>query len=145
MGIKRNSAQNQGDYGEIEVKKRKLKVCQCKRTINSKRGVCKHHQVFYKSDKYSEPTPKLTTASDTKLGTRFFSDVQFLLLFYDDNDRPCGFPDTHLPFSVIRQIFLKISKICKKINFDAFFMNISLQGGHMKNIAKNASECYLYG
>ena len=36
-----------------------LTICHCKRTINHKTGVCKHHQIFFKSDKYSKATPKL--------------------------------------------------------------------------------------
>ena len=60
LGSKRNRTQNKDHYGENRAKKRKFKVCQCKRTINSKTGVFKHHQTLFKSDKYSKTAPKLT-------------------------------------------------------------------------------------
>ena len=46
--------------GNVDYKKRKLTIFQCKRTINSQTGICKNHQLFFKPDKYSKAAPKLT-------------------------------------------------------------------------------------
>ena len=35
-----------------------------------------------------------------------------------------AFPATHQSFSAKRQLFLKFSNFCKKIDFEAFFMHI---------------------
>ena len=59
-------------------------------------------------------------------GTKKNSVCRFDFFFYDRNDSATGFPDTPLSFSGKRQLFLKFSKIWKKIDFEAFFMHISL-------------------
>ena len=54
------------------------------------------------------------------------SDIRFDFFFYYRNDSTNGFSDTPLSFSGKKQLFLKFSKIWKKIDFEAFFMHISL-------------------
>ena len=48
-------------------------------------------------------------------------------------------------FFANRQLFLKISKNYKKIDFGRFLMHILLYEGTMRDRVKNASEGYLYG
>ena len=59
-------------------------------------------------------------------GSKKNSVIRFDFFFYDRNDSATAFPDTPLSFSGKRQLFLKFSKIWKKIDFEAFFMHISL-------------------
>ena len=59
-------------------------------------------------------------------GSKKNSDIRFDFFFYDRNDSETVFPDTPLNFSGKRKLFLKFSKIWKKIDFEAFFMHISL-------------------
>ena len=50
----------------------------------------------------------------------------FFIFFYARNDSASYVEDFGKPFFANRQFFLKFSKICKKIDFEAFFMHISL-------------------
>jgi hypothetical protein len=79
------------------------------------------------------------------MGTEKISVVPFYFFFYVRNDSASYVEDLDKLFFANRRFFLKFSKICKKSDFEAFFMHISLYGGHKENTAKNASERYLYG
>ena len=69
----------------------------------------------------------------------------FFIFPYVRNDNVIIVEDFGIPFFANRQFFLKFSKICKKIDFEAFFMHISLYGANRENTAKISSERYLYG
>ena len=52
--------------------------------------------------------------------------VHFGIFFFVVNDRATAVSDFGILFFANRQFFLKFSKNCKKINFEAYFMHISL-------------------
>ena len=79
------------------------------------------------------------------MGTEKISAVPFFIFPYVCNDRAIYVEDFGIPFFANRQFFLKFSKNCKKINFEAYFMHILLYGGIRENTVKTASERYLYG
>ena len=60
----------------------------------------------------------------------------FYFFFCNRNDSACCVEDFGIPFFADKQFFLKFSKICKKINFEAFFMHISIYEGTMRDRAK---------
>ncbi len=59
-------------------------------------------------------------------GSKKNSVYWFDLFFYVRNDSASGVEDFGILFFANRQFFLKFSKIGKKINFEPFFMHISL-------------------
>ena len=61
-----------------------------------------------------------------QMGTKKNSADSFYLFSYARNDSASYVENFAIPFFANRQFFLKFSKICKKINFEAFFMHISL-------------------
>ena len=63
-------------------------------------------------------------SSFPNLGTEKKSVWPFDFFFYARNDSATAFPATHQTFSGERQLFLKFSNFCKKIDFEAFFMHI---------------------
>ena len=68
---------------------------------------------------------KLTAWRDF-CGTKKNSVYRFDLFFYVRNDSASYVEDFGILFFANRQFFLKFSKIGKKINFEPFFMHISL-------------------
>ena len=79
------------------------------------------------------------------MGTEKNSVWPFYFFFYVCNDSASYVEDFGILFFANGQFFLKFSKICKKIDFEAFFMHISVYGGNKENTAKTAYERYLYG
>ena len=61
-----------------------------------------------------------------EMGTKKNSVSPFYVFLYNRHDSACRVEDFGILFFAIRQFFLKFSKIGKKINFEAFFMHISL-------------------
>ena len=80
-----------------------------------------------------------------QMGTEKISASSFYLFFYVCNDSANAVEDFGKLFFAKRQLFLKISKNWKKIDFGSFLMHISLYEGTMRDRAKNASEGYLHG
>ena len=77
------------------------------------------------------------------MGTEKISASPFYFFFYVCNDSANAVEDFGILFFANRQLFLKISKNYKKIDFERFLMHISLYEGTMRDRAKNASEGYL--
>ena len=70
------------------------------------------------------------------MGTQKISASSFYLFFYVCNDSANAVEDFDIIFFANRQVFLKVSKNYKKIDFERFLMHISLYEGTMRDRGK---------